>query len=1510
MRRNGTWQASAQCPAPGHDDREPSLSVSWRDGHTLLWCFGGCTDGGRGRRGDPTLVLQALGLTLDDLYDEPRPDRDPADRRVPPQRHLQRSAAPGRPGRAAAPGGAPARMPSKRDLLGKPIGRWQLTAEYVYLDEDGAPVGKVIREQQQHEHGYAKRFRQHHWIGQCPAQPCEHRRGGKTITHTEGWGSGAPARRVLYRLPDVLLAAAAGHEVWLPEGEKDADALAEHFRLHDIAAAATTSAGGAGSWADSFTEVLRGAHVVIVEDNDPDRVNQATGEVREPPGRRRTRRLLAELAPVAASIRVVCAKAGKDSFDHLTAGHTLAEFAPVEVPAEPDAPADTAAAGRSGLVMLPGGLGRGSGGGGGSGGGQADDDGPNRRTRYLIRHGEIVKCVTDRNGVTNYDVVLGCVAEIARIEQKVITGEEPPATTGYLIRAEHPDRPGEVCEFRVSRKAWDSAEWLNDLPWAGVTYDSGRSGLARVRDAIRMTSRDASVATVHGAPGWVRGADGEWIYIHAGGALGADGAVQAETDLPSKLTCFALPPPPPDPAALRTAAEHSAGLVSALPPRVGAVLAGLAYRAAISRMPPSVTLIGPPGSYKTSMGKVALHHFAPDLPWDESVLSLSERGATGNAAAKLMHLTRDVLLLADDAAPDRSLKAAAERVASIIRLQYNGETRDRLDREAELQRPTPPRGSLLISAEVGPSAASAAQRTLLVPLHNGEISRDTRIAVWEHDSRHGRAATLASFICWQAGRREQVLERLAALSAGYADTWHDAGYDERTAEALAHLAAGWRLMLDHLTERGAYTPAEAGELWQQAWDGLAEAGRLQHDPDEPGDPAGRILARLRAGLLGRFGHLSDAGGMPPPPEEALRYGWLVEPALARHGPGGIPDQPPLVRAGGGEPVGCYADAGGERRLWLIPELTLMMLRKVSDRLGEPFEETTSSVGEWLRQADIGLATTHENKSGRLRRSRQQTMPGGSRLWIWDIPESALHGDTGPGAPGGSSPPGPGTPPPEPGDTGDTDGGEPGNVGGPRDDSRQNPLPVTGHAGAASGEDQMTAHSAPTVSPHWPGLFSYPQLLDLAYQDGVPDKARAVLRRRYCTVTHLEHADAQPCAGCGGRSTVLVGSVPLHLLCPDPPDNWQHPPAAATTPASGPPPADPTPAAAGAATAGTAPRQVRPRAAGSAEPRWRAAAAVLSADGIYLPGGEIEPLPAGLAHAGDLADLPARLNLGWGGGKLPPFAGQLWLTASFLDRAGLPVPPDGQLAEDREQLLADAATRPFITAATAAGWQISDASRSRLGHRMKIWRERDRAGAQLVYIPYITGVMRLLDGDPGPAALATRLHLYATHIGVPYGKSAAYSGHDLLQQLDARRKIVLTGPASPPPAHHAGAGLITFQRAPTPDEAKCRFLHSYDIPGAWLSAANGTVLGVGEAMLCDRPAFDPKLPALWRVTPPAWDTWASQTRLPLAAHATTAPPGTTRPCWPWPPTCSARKLSRPKPGFGPSTPATWTCGLAS
>ena len=68
--------------------------------------------------------------------------------------------------------------------------------------------------------------------------------------------------RVLYRLPELLAAVARGAEIFLTEGEKDADALAA------LGLEATTHAGGAGKWRPEYTRALRGARVVLLPDSD------------------------------------------------------------------------------------------------------------------------------------------------------------------------------------------------------------------------------------------------------------------------------------------------------------------------------------------------------------------------------------------------------------------------------------------------------------------------------------------------------------------------------------------------------------------------------------------------------------------------------------------------------------------------------------------------------------------------------------------------------------------------------------------------------------------------------------------------------------------------------------------------------------------------------------------------------------------------------------------------------------------------------------------------------------------------------------------------------------------------------------------------------------------------------------------------------------------------------------------------------------------------------------------
>ena len=92
-----------------------------------------------------------------------------------------------------------------------------------------------------------------------------------------------PSRqRVPYRLPELLEAS----EVYIVEGEKDADRLAK------MGIVATCNPGGAGNWLGSFSRWFEGRHLVILPDND-----QA--------GHKHAADVAAKLLQVAASIKLV-----------------------------------------------------------------------------------------------------------------------------------------------------------------------------------------------------------------------------------------------------------------------------------------------------------------------------------------------------------------------------------------------------------------------------------------------------------------------------------------------------------------------------------------------------------------------------------------------------------------------------------------------------------------------------------------------------------------------------------------------------------------------------------------------------------------------------------------------------------------------------------------------------------------------------------------------------------------------------------------------------------------------------------------------------------------------------------------------------------------------------------------------------------------------------------------------------------------------------------------------------
>ena len=129
----------------------------------------------------------------------------------------------------------------KEDAKNKALGRYLRDVYYIYEDEQGNPLFRVVRKQ--FENG--KKILQ---------ERCD---------ENGNWKAGLRGvRRVIYRLPEVIKAVAENQKVFVVEGEKDVETLRSWGLV------ATTNPMGAGKWLDEYSQYLKYAHVVVLPDND------------------------------------------------------------------------------------------------------------------------------------------------------------------------------------------------------------------------------------------------------------------------------------------------------------------------------------------------------------------------------------------------------------------------------------------------------------------------------------------------------------------------------------------------------------------------------------------------------------------------------------------------------------------------------------------------------------------------------------------------------------------------------------------------------------------------------------------------------------------------------------------------------------------------------------------------------------------------------------------------------------------------------------------------------------------------------------------------------------------------------------------------------------------------------------------------------------------------------------------------------------------------------------------
>lgn len=825
--------ADARCPA--HDDHNPSLSVDWKNnpskgGVTVLKCHAaGC---------DARDILAAIGLSLSDTYDtEP---------------HGQGSGTSPSP---RAGSSTPARSTTNSRRSSSTLG--SLEEEYPYCTADGTVVGWMRRYE-------GKQFR---W---------------QRISETGRRVNGQPKPCPLFLLPSVVDAVADGVEVHLAEGEKDALALV------DAGVTATTVPNGATvtqtgqpkNLSDEHLDTLHGAHVVIWADCDgPDPKSPERGYQ----GYRHAMHVRDRLAGYAASVRVVEAVEGKDAADHLAAGHAAGDAATIS-PEDPvpdeilarwtaSAPASVSNASEAistdNVVAFP----RSSKYGGGGGGSDAGKQEIYVRDEFELYNGALVKRKETRDSITRTELLN---AE-ARMVRQVVRDLGPGVDAEPMVDIEL-SKNGETHTLRsLPRKEFeDPTKWAGKVPLP-LVFPRGHSK-GQVANAIIQVSGAIPVETAYGLLGWREIRPDEWAYLHAGGAIGKDGALLGtRVEVSPRLRGFTLPAEVPEGDELRRSYDSVMAIADKLPHHIAYPLIAAGCRAVLGSCRVPVTLVGSTGTYKSATAALIQQMYMPSARYDKLPAGLGEESSTGGGLEQLMHEAGHAVLTVDDSAPDRGTARAAARLASLMRSIANGQSKARLERDTAkgLRVDKPPRGLVFLSSEDQPTVQSAERRTVYVQCRQGDVSIDALNELSQPgmiEARSGIPAALAQRVAGMMPNdtwlEQQKYEWATWLAKGYDDT---DGLVVARCNTVAELAIGIRALLDLVVEAGVVPHHEAAARWHDAWTALRSTMESQFALTEGRSLSERFAGLVRTALLTGRGHLrSPEGGEPTSSEQ---FGW-------------------------------------------------------------------------------------------------------------------------------------------------------------------------------------------------------------------------------------------------------------------------------------------------------------------------------------------------------------------------------------------------------------------------------------------------------------------------------------------------------------------------------------------------------------------------------------------------------------------------------------------------------------
>ena len=578
----------------------------------------------------------------------------------------------------------------------------------------------------------------------------------------------------------------------------------------------------------------------------------------------------------------------------------------------------------------------------------ADDThhGASRAGQYQIMHGAIHRNKETHDG----DIPIKLCNFVARIVVEVMRDDGASVESYFIIEGWRASGAAlgrtEVPFSEFARLAWVTDAWGN-LAW----IEAGVTNRDHLRAAIQQLSGEVPRRTVYGHTGW-RSIDGEWLYLHRAGALGADGnQPDIEVDAGAgHMLHYRLPDPSAD---IKAAVRASLMLLDIAPsnPPFGACILSAIYRAPLAEcasIDVSLFLSGQTGAMKSEVSALALQHFGSDfgaraIPgnWTDTPTDLEMKA----------HAAKDAIFVVDDFKPNGRPKAEADRMHSlsdrIFRGVGNGASRGR--RTANLkQRPDyPARGFVVASGEDLPRGQSCRARLLIAEARRGDVNTTLLTQLQQAGHSGLLAQAMAGYIQWLAPQLPElkatlkailIAERSAAIQAGLN------GDHDRVPDNAAQFIIGARFLALFAKHVGATDDAEA--LFERVKAAIYQTARAQGEHLADQDEIHRFFALLSAAIASGRAHAASIDSLKEPVLSPESWGWRL-------------------RGQYHEPQGNLIGWTEDTKLYLDADSAFAAVAMMARDQGESFTMTQGVL--WKRFADRGL----------LIEQRRDTKPDGT-----------------------------------------------------------------------------------------------------------------------------------------------------------------------------------------------------------------------------------------------------------------------------------------------------------------------------------------------------------------------------------------------------------------------------------------------------------------------------------------------------------------------------------------------------